>query len=169
MNLLSKIKERSLAELLICFLSLLTGCFLVYDAIYFMWVYHFSNGLYLFMLPMTRLIPLLIIGLLLVISPLLFIYNVHRGSILYSLSGILIMLYPLNIYILYIFGGVESLNSLLYLLVIVPGLVLYLFFYRRKYLSDTKNMYTNSYLFIIALISYQLIDLIFFNWCYFGC
>ncbi|WP_321515302.1 hypothetical protein [Marinifilum fragile] len=57
------IKRKSTSEIIIDWIFVLVGGFLVYDAIYFIYAYHFGSILFLFMVPMTTLISKLVLGL----------------------------------------------------------------------------------------------------------
>ncbi len=159
-------KEINVLELLISILLLLIGGFMIYWAIYFIYAYHFTSALWLYMQPMTTLVVELILGIFLIASAYALFTNRNIRGSLYRFSGILIMLCSINLMILEILDSYWHIQKLLYLALFPIGLFLYLFFNQKKYIDNIKN-HNVVVLLGVGVGIYFLIDIIFYNWTYF--
>lgn len=171
MNILTfkLIKTRGIAEIILSFFSIIAGIILTFHSAYLIYAYHFSSILFLFMVPMTVLISELVIGLFLASSGFYLLSNHRNQTIFYKLTGILIMLYPLNLNLLEFLRQYWSTNSLKIFIVFPLGLFLYLFMWQRKYRMSEENYKTmkrDKIKLTFVLLTYILIDALFYNWNY---
>ena len=171
MNLLTFkwIKTRNIPEIIIGVLSIIAGVLLTSQAVYLLYAYHFSSILFLFMVPMTELISELAIGLFLTSSGFYLLSNHRKQTIFYKLTGILIMLYPFNLNLLELLRQYWSTNSLRIFIVFPLGLFLYLFMRQQKYRMNEENFITmksDKIKLAIVLLTFILIDALFYNWNY---
>lgn len=161
------LKDRFNGEKLISNFSIIIGILLLIYSIYFIYQYHFNTGiLWLFMIPMVTLVTELINGILLVSSGFLLIRKHNLSSITNMLAGITLILAPSNLYIL---RAITELWYEIYVFFFLAtyGLIVFIFFCRKKYRSNITNLAKSSlFLFAIAIVLYILIDLIFYNWTY---
>jgi hypothetical protein len=171
MNLLifKLIKTRNIPEIIIGVLSIIAGVLLTSQTVYLLYAYHFSSILFFFMVPMTELISELAIGLFLTFSGFYLLSNHRKQTIFYKLTGILIMIYPLNQNLLELLRHYWSTNSLRIFIVFPLGLFLYLFMRKREYRMNEENYKTmkmDKIKLAFVLLTYILIDALFYNWNY---
>lgn len=163
------LKNRFKGERLISLFSLVIGAFLFFYSLSFISGYYlFKSTLVGIIVPMVTLIPELLLGILLMISSRLITkQDYSKASILNRLTGMLIVLAPLNFYIL------NKIHKTYYeeafLLLLFPyGILLLLFFYRKRYVKKITNIFYSLLIHItLAIIIYAIINLIFFDWQYY--
>lgn len=169
MNLKEVIKDRFKGERLISLFSLIIGLFLLLHSFPLIIAYHFYKGiLWYFMYPMVTLVLEFMLGILLMISSRLITKQDYpKASILNRLIGILIILAPLNFYILNKIQ--ESYYEEWFLMFLLPyGILLILFFYQKKYTKNiSKILYSLLIYIILAIAIYTISNLAFFNWQYY--
>lgn len=168
-GLIQSLKTLTIIEKLISILSLVIGLILSYESIYLIYAYNFSSILFLFMIPMTSLISNLIIGLFLIYSSLNLISSNKRTTFFYKLTGILIMLHPINLNLLDYFKNDWTIRSLFILILIPFGSILYIVFNQKKYKSSEQTLTMFRYDIVkvtIGLFTFLLIDLFFWGWNY---
>ena len=171
MNLLTfkLIKTRDIAEIIISFFSIIAGIILTYHSAYLIYAYHFTRILFLIMVPMTELISELVIGLFLAYSGFYLLSNHRKQTIFYKLTGILIMLYPFNQNLIDLLRHYWSTYSLMIFIVFPLGLFLYLFMRQQKYRlkeENYKTMKSDKIKLAFVLLTFILIDALFYNWNY---
>jgi hypothetical protein len=171
MNLLlfKLIRTRDVAETILSLFSILTGIILTYHSAYLIYAYHFTSILFLFMVPMTELISELAIGLFLTSSGFYLLSNHRKQTIFYKLTGILIMVYPFNQNLIDFLRHHWSTYSLIIFIVFPIGLFLFLFMLKRKYRMNEENYKTikmDKIKLMFVLLTYILIDALFYNWNY---
>lgn len=155
-----------ISEILIAIPSFSIGGLLIYRSIYLIYGYHFTNSLWFVMLPMTTLVLGLILGLLLVMSAILIFVNKPKGSFLYRLSGLFIILYPININLIdFLKGYQDNLDSWWITILIPIGLLVFLFFNQKKYIQMDKSYRKEISLIVLSI--FLLTDIAFYNWNYF--
>ncbi|MDH6310342.1 hypothetical protein M2451_003229 [Dysgonomonas sp. PFB1-18] len=158
-------KKDLIIEILIAIIPFGIGGLLIYRSIYLIYGYHFTNSLWFVMLPMTTLVLGFILGTLLVISAILIFVNKPKGAFLYRLSGLFIILYPININIIdFLKGYQDNLDSWWITILIPIGLLVFLFFNQKKYVQTSKS-YKKEILLIVLFI-FLLTDIAFYNWNY---
>ncbi len=171
MNLLpfKLIRTRDVAEIILSLFSIIAGIILTYHSAYLIYAYHFSSLLFLFMVPMTELITELVIGLFLTSSGFYLLSNHRKQTTFYKLTGILIMVYPFNQNLINLLRHYWSTYSLIIFIVFPLGLFLYLFTRKRKYRMNEVNykaMKMDKIKLMFVLLTYILIDALFYNWNY---
>lgn len=168
MKISEKLKEKTLVEYVISVLSFLIGSFLFFHSIYFIYLYHFVGGLFLYMYPMTNLVIWLVISLFLVLSSSCFVlFNNRLGISLYRFSSVIIIFYPINENLILFIRDYWYWNKgmlIICLIIIAIGVFLYCFFYQKRY---PKNEKLKKYILLLGAFLYLCIDIIFFNWYYF--
>ncbi len=114
------------------------------------------------MMPMTTLVGGLVSGAFLTGSACALFFNKRKGVMLYRLSAILLMFFPINSILLDILYGYVQDLVLSTILFFPIGLFLYLFFRSKKY----PKSHTAA-LFMIGVGVYLFIDPVFYDWSYF--
>jgi uncharacterized membrane protein len=162
-------KTRNITEIIISFLSIVTGIILICNSSYLIYVYHFSSKLFLLMVPMTELISVLVIGMFLIFSGSYLLLNHLNKTVFLKLTGLLIMLLPLNINLLDLIKQISWTNSLWTFIIFPFGLFLYLFIGQKKYgISEDnyKTLKSDKIKLTFIILTYILIDVLFYNWHY---
>lgn len=157
------LKDRFNGEKLISIFSIAIGAFLLIDSIPLIIEHH----LWSVMIPMATLVTELLNGILLVSSGFLLIRKHNLLSIITNrLASITLILAPLNLYIIRVITELWY-EIYVFFFLALYGLIVFLFFCRKKYRSSITNLAkSNLILFAIAIVLYILIDLIFYNWTY---
>lgn len=165
-NIFANENCRKYIEIAISVLSLLLGGLFIYNSIYLMYAYHFTDKYILesFSIPMTVLVPDFLSGILLFASPILLWKNREKGIQLFKVTGIMFLLHAINLIVIgTIRYGINDIVILLFVSFIrmFPiGLILYLYFGK---VSTTK---ISLKVWIVCCLIYIVIDLLFFNWYY---
>jgi len=163
---MKRMKGKNISEYLIGAISLIVGSLLIYNSVYFIYAYNFTGTLFLMMFSMTTLIPELIIGLFLVASAVCLLTFKNPIAIsLYRFTSVIIILFPLNETIISLieYPVYDEIIIILHTLIIITGILLYLFFNQKKYIYNKK---LKRYTPLLGIFLYLCIDIIFFNWCY---
>ena len=166
---LKTLNQRNLIEIIISLLSVFIGIILIYQSIYFIYAYNSGTVLFLFMSPMTNLISELMIGLFLTFSGFYLMTNNKKQTFFYKFTGILIMIFPLNEFLLLLIGNKVFAESLL-LFIFFCGLFLYIFIRQKKYTIHEENCHylkQDIVKTVIAIAAFLLIDVSFYSWNYF--
>lgn len=146
---------------------LIIGVLFTYQAVVIIYQYHFTDMLKFesYMIYMTTLVSNLINGIILAISSLVFFVNRQKGVLLYVFSGIMFMLYAINLSIMdIIVYRFDIFFILVSIITIFPfGLFLYLYFKKRRSFENINLKQEKTFI-ILSVIIYLLIDLIFYNW-----
>lgn len=167
LRLIKSFKNLTIIEKLISISSLFVGSIMCYNSVYLIYAYNFTGILFMFMTPMTSLVSNLIIGLLLICSGLNLISNNNKTTFYYKLTGILIMLFPINLNILDYLNGYWTTSSLLFLILIPIGIILYVVFDQKKYKSSEQPLnifHLDTMKFTIGILAFLLIDIFLNNW-----
>lgn len=153
-------------EKILSITSLFFGLILTLNSAYYIWAYNFTGILFLFMLPVTILVSELIIGLFLTFSGYCLITSRRISVLLYKMTGILMILYPINQFILDKLDSLPFDNYLIPYLFLPFGLFLYALMHSKKYKEfDKKHKRLKSEIIkiVIGLEIFILIDVIFYS------
>lgn len=169
LRLFGTFKNLTIIEKFISISSLFIGSIMCFDSVSMIYAYNFTGNLYMFMTPMSSLVSNLIIGLLLVYSSLNLISNNKKTTFFYKLTGILIMLYPINLNILDYLNGYWTSKSLFFMILIPIGTILYVVFNQKKHKTSEQplNIFNlDTMKFTIGILAFLLIDIFLNNWNY---
>lgn len=162
-NMISKIfiryHELKIFDKILSVLSLFFGGGLTIDSAYLIWAYNFTGGLFLFMFPMTILITEFIIGLVLTFAGVYTFVNSRTSVKLYNQVGVLMILYPLNNFIMDV-----CMSGYYVPIIMLPiGLFLYMLIIIDNKESNKKQIFLIYDLFriLIGIGIFILIDVLF--------
>ena len=168
-KILNTFLKLNIIEKLLSIISLLFGLILTIESAYFIWAYNFSSILFFMMIPMTILVSELIIGLFLTFSGYYMIVNLRKSVLFYKMAGVLMILYPLNHFILDRLGYIWLDNYYIPYVILPFGLFLYILMYRKKNtdLDKTqKSLRLEIIKIVIGLVIFIMIDAFFCSWNY---
>lgn len=164
---LNIIKRKRVSEIIIDWIFVLVGVFLVYDAIYLLYAYHFTGMLFLFMLPMTTLISQLVIGLVFIWSGVNSILDGKLQFKIRKVAGIMLVFYPINQVLLDLLSFGKSNKYIFGFVWFALGVLIYRITVRtdnKKLNKESHFLRTDWKLMFLGIFIYILIDLIFYNW-----
>lgn len=156
-------------EKIIPALLLIIGILFTYQAIrgyildYIVWT-HFTAS---YRISVTTYISNLLVGNFLILSSLLFFKNKSLGALLYQFTGILFMLYAINLDLvdLIAYCNPDSFTISISIFILLPfGIFLYFYFKRKNDLYNGK--FFNSVFIIIGIIIFTYINLFSGPWTY---
>ena len=156
----------TIVEKIVSTLLLIVGILLTYQAVAVIYAYHFTDMLRFesYMICMTTLVSNLINGVILVISSLIFFFNKQKGRSLYVFSGIMLMMYTLNLNLLdIIIYSFEMVFMLLSTIIFLLGLFIYLYYKKKASFNSIKLKQERIYI-LSGIMIYLLIDIVFHNW-----
>lgn len=164
---LNIIKRKRASEIIIDWIFVLIGGFLVYDTIYLIYAYHFTGMLFLFMLPMTTLISQLVIGLVFIWSGVNSILDGRLQFNLRKVAGIMLVFYPINQVLLELLSFGKSYKYIFGFVWFALGILIYSLAAKtenKKFNKKNHFLRTDWKLMFLVIFIYILIDLIFYNW-----
>ncbi len=164
---LNIIKRKRVSEIIIDWIFVLVGVFLVYDAIYLIYAYHFTGMLFLFMLPMTTLVSQLVIGLVFIWSGVNSILDGKLQFKIRKVAGIMLVFYPINQVLLDLLSFGQSNKYIFGFVWFALGVLIYRITVRtenKKLNKESHFLRTDWKLMFLGIFIYILIDLIFYNW-----
>ncbi|MCY1635601.1 hypothetical protein [Marinifilum sp. D737] len=163
------IKRKSASEIIIDWIFVLIGGFLVYDTINLIYAYHFTGMLFYIMFPMTTLVSQLILGLFFLRAGVNSIMDGKKQFYLKKITGLMLLFYPINIVLLELFRSGKTYGYLLYFALIPLGLLIYgLAQKAENYKREKENQFVIADWKMVfgVIFIYLLIDLIFYKWSY---
>lgn len=159
----------TIAEKIISSILLIIGVLFTCQAIILIYNYHFTDMLKFesYMISMTTLVSNLINGILLIVSSLFFLINKQKGASLYRCTGVMFILYFINLIVLDIveYGKCHLFFLCMYIVTVFSfGLFLY-FWFSKKYLVNSQYNFKKRLLIVLfGVLIYLCIDLIFYDW-----
>jgi len=168
-KILNAFLKLNFSEKLLSIISLLFGLKLTISSAYYIWAYNFSSILFLFMIPMTILVSELLIGLFMTLSGYYMIVNGEKSVFFYKMAGILMILYPLNHFILDKLDFIWLDNYFIPYLILPFGLFIYILMFRKTNTNIDKKQESfrlELVKIVLGLVIFILIDVIFCSWNY---
>jgi hypothetical protein len=154
-------------EKIISTILLIIGILLTFQAIagYIYEYYIYCNAPTSYRISTTTFVSNLLNGNLLIISSLLFFKSKSLGALLYQYTGIMLILYAINLNLLDIilYNDYNWLTIAISIFILLPfGIFLY-FHFKIKNLLYTNKFIRPSF-FVLGIITYSYINLFFYDW-----